>query len=150
MNIEPKVSIESIVQWAEDQGVDCIDDTRSIPEIACELCKMLDAKLSLEQRKALDAARHYLLYGDVNEADAWTSELAQRVGRPNPVDMPEDIIAIERLLWAALNRVTSLSAFALEFILCVAETAGLSVDEMAPVVLRILSSTRGRDSSGVS
>jgi len=108
---------------------------------------MLDAKLNVAQRKVLNAAHQYLLYGNGDEADASITELAQRVGRPYPVDMPEDLIAIERLLWGALNRVTSLSSYALEFTLCVANAAGLSAEEMAPVVSRTLSSTGDSNSS---
>ncbi|WP_079521306.1 MULTISPECIES: hypothetical protein [Rhodanobacteraceae] len=140
MSIIPDESVASIVRWAESRpcGVESPTDMRSLPLIACHLCRTINDFLTDDQRLALTAALQYLSVGETVEADRWISCLAQRVGRPYPPHVIQKEVAIERLLWIALNRATNLSGYALDFTLGVAEQAGVSLGDMSNAVQRMV------------
>ena len=134
-------TVETLVSCAEaviDRlGSHC--DTRAIPSLAIDLCALIRDELSEDQNAGLKAARAYLESGDEELSDASMAVLAVRVGRPYPATSSQRVIAIDRLVWIALNRHGELSGYTLEFTLSIAEEAGISPEMMIEPVERMLS-----------
>lgn len=121
-------------------------DVSSLPTLACDLCEVLSADLSATQIEALRAARLFLEQGIKEGADLYAAELSSRVGKRYPPDAERSLVAKERLLWIALNRVTPFSDYALDFTLGVAEEAGVKPVEMVPAVHKTLAKMLSKES----
>lgn len=133
-------TVEEIVSLVDKklQALEVPTDVSSLPTLACDLCEVLGTGLSAPQIEALRAARLFLDQGMKEGADSYAAELSSRVGKRYPPDTESSLVAKERLLWIALNRVTPFSDYALDFTLGVAEDAGVKPVDMVPAVHKML------------
>ena len=132
--------VANLVDFIEGrlEQVDVTHGRRLIASLSLSLCRLLQDSLTLSEGDAVDAASAYLDSGDARAADKWIGAFAKRIGGPYPVGMERKVIARERLVWCALNRVTNLDGYAVEFVLGVAEKAGVTFDQMLSVTKSVL------------
>lgn len=138
-------SIKGFIDFLEGtlEGIDVSHDRKTVPSLSLGLCEILGDSLSESERQAVEAARTYLATGQSAEADKWIMDLGDRVGGWYPPDVTARLIAKERLIWCALVRVSEFDGLTVDFVLGVAEDAGITFAQMLPVAKAIFSPVLG-------
>ena len=99
-------------------------------KLALAFCDCVAAQLDREQAAAVEVARRYWDGGDREEHVAAVREFAARINADTGAQRHGPAAARNQLVWAALNVGTGLSAYIGDFLVGVAEEAGIPDDAL--------------------
>ena len=113
------------------------EDFRSSALIALAFCDLLTSSLDENQKKAVEAAHMFWLGEDRGEHRKFVNEYAERIS-PRQIKLTPQEVAIDRLIWCALNNNTQFSSYTGEFLLGIGEQAGLQTQQMGDILSKLV------------